>query len=96
MTDPVDTDALRAMAAAGDYNMGPFAVAAADEVDRLREAQGGEAWFHKAMEARTERNRLRTVIENAPHAAECEQWDLEPRTGHALSEHCTCWKAGVL
>lgn len=25
-----------------------------------------------------------------------EKRDLEPRTGRALSDHCTCWKAGVL
>jgi hypothetical protein len=117
MTDPVDTEALRAMAAAGDYNMGPFAVAAADEVDRLREqlaAAEDNALTHAQDAGRFETEvdrlraaweeaevarsaataygeRLRAVIENAPHDARCTV-----RWGKRFGYFCTCWKAEVI
>jgi hypothetical protein len=72
-----------------------------DEIDRLRGAViSGENWFHKAMEAREQRNRLRTVIENAPHAVDCCHLDedvIEPAVNRiSPNAHCTCWKAEAL
>lgn len=86
MSEPVDTDALRAMAAEMDNDdwtdwssteahvNGEKVDAAADEVDRLR-----------------------AVIENAPHSYDCERVDRdgyqEPSDDPFVT--CTCWKANA-
>lgn len=84
MTDPVDTNAL---------------------MDLARAAHGGASELWEAWDEGTARllrssaieiDGLRTVIENAPHDAECEQWDLQPQTGRPLTDACTCWKADAL
>jgi cytochrome c553 len=42
--------------------------------------------------AYAERDRLRAVIENAPHAPQCDQfWEL----GKRAAMPCTCWKANA-
>lgn len=68
MTDPVDTDALRALSAwlyvESQFHKSQLAESAADEVDRLR-----------------------AVIENAPHGSNCV-W----RALRAQDRYCTCWK----
>lgn len=80
MTDPVDTDALRKIAAEcneNNYNLdngwllgsaGDALDTAADEVDRLR-----------------------AVVEDAPHDRYCGLERAQQGTNY-----CTCWKAGVL
>ncbi|MDK8171773.1 hypothetical protein QP735_04445 [Curtobacterium citreum] len=68
--------------------------AAADEVDRLRgSGRSAESWFHKAMQARIERNALRAAIEDAPHDR-----DASCGFGYAPQDmsHCKCWKADAL
>lgn len=68
MTDPVDTDALRAWnAGRSDDKLFPLVADAADEVDRLR-----------------------AVIENAPHTRGCI---LRTRR---YGGTCDCWKADAL
>ncbi|WIB25855.1 hypothetical protein [Curtobacterium sp. MCSS17_015] len=98
MTDPVDTDALRdaSRRLAGVHVRGNnLAVirargeldAAADEVGRLRadltESKAERAHFKAARDSLIDDvNRLRAVIENAPHREKCRP--------HIA---CTCWKA---
>lgn len=106
MSDPVDTDVLRAWnAGRADEKLFSMVAAAADEVDRLRAAlkdadnrlalgvlvnlDGEQFVDHPVMQMLAERNeRLRSVIENAPHAYECFA-DFAP------GSECTCWKADV-
>lgn len=112
MTDPVDTDALRALVNQHNdldplgHQMWELAArsslrAAADEVGRLRvrcEHLDGE---HEQVKANRDQiivdyQRLRAVIENAPHDADC--WLLEDPDEGVLPSHrrCTCWKADAL
>lgn len=84
MTDPVDTDALR--------------MTASD----LRETGGWHPWRDDAQArknwelidaAADEVDRLRAVIEKAPHRIECNKGNVW-RDGSTMP--CTCWKADVL
>lgn len=83
MTDPVDTDALRAWA-----------------VDARDIATGGgsgpnllNVCADKLTAAADEVDRLRAVIENAPHDVECNEGNVW-RDGSFMT--CTCWKAEAL
>lgn len=82
MTDPVDTDALAAAwdkyAALNDIHP--------HSIERDVFEQGWDA-------AADEVDRLRSVIENAPHDGDC--WLREDADEGVLPEHrnCTCWKA---
>lgn len=49
-------------------------------------------WSVVAVEIMEQRDQLRAVIENAPHATEC--WKNYPPQGE--SGICTCWKADAL
>lgn len=52
------------------------------------------AEFAAALRAAADEvDRLRTVIENAPHAPKCVQYAAAWQT---IGEPCTCWKADVL
>lgn len=102
MTDPVDTAALRTagrMIAPGFPGVDKAMDTAADEVDRLRaelmQAQqdvtdaenDGIGWMDRA-------NRLRAVIENAPHdESVC---DVPTALLERMTVPCTCWKADAL
>lgn len=89
----VDTEALRKLAAEcneNNYNAdngwllgssGDALNAAADEVDRL---------WNNLHDRENEADRLRTVIENAPHAASCYVAIGAPEGP------CDCWKADAL
>ncbi|WIB25866.1 hypothetical protein [Curtobacterium sp. MCSS17_015] len=71
---------------------------APDELDRRL---AGENWFHKCMESRGESNRLRAVIENAPHTNSCHTNRVYPTAveivdGTWNGAQCTCWKADAL
>lgn len=68
MTDPVDTNALRARA---------------DDDDALGYPEAAAIQRAAAVEV----DRLRAVIENAPHHWQCH-WD-----GVNINDVCTCWKA---
>ncbi len=97
MSDPVDTDALRALSTIQWSRLMDWAseaeqglIAAADEVDRLRTESA--AWSAQAIETAEvlgktgiEVGRLRAVIENAPHEEDCP-----------AEYGCTCWKVGAL
>lgn len=112
MTDPVDTDALRGVTRnEGLWEAEALLItAAADEVDRLRdalvEARAASDGYSQALSEhheqgilnegrlQQERDRLRAVIENAPHdTVVCTFWwsrnTVEPMP-------CTCWKADAL
>jgi hypothetical protein len=71
--------------------------AAADEIDHLRGELRASVNMHEqarqlADAAITERDRLRKLIEDAPHDTECEITNIPE--GHA--RNCTCWKADAL
>lgn len=77
-TDPVDTDALRAKAREVGRKY-RSALAAEIECDTLAAAD--------------ELDRLRAVIENAPHDPLC-QWDRTDALAYrGRVSNCTCWKA---
>lgn len=95
MSDPVDTDALRAwavdareIAAAGGSGPNLLTIcadklsAAADEVDKL---------WDNLHDRENEADRLRALIEKARHAVECKRGG----SGN-LRVPCTCWKADAL
>lgn len=105
MFNPVDTDALRDVAwekYAALNGIHPHSIerdtfeqgwdAAADEVDRLR----SRVVELEAMvvATSTDRRRLRTVIENAPHDDGCKHVDWVD--GLLQLGECTCWKADAL
>lgn len=92
MTDSVDTDALRRDArilAPGFPGVEQRLNAAADEVDRLRDSR--DTWKRLACDERDVTDKLRAVIENAPHAVDCKRGG----SGN-LRVPCTCWKADAL
>lgn len=100
-TDPVDTDALRRLAYdvehGWDTETGPSLRAAADELDRLRGLFTAEDAFSRARIGRADdaRDRLRAVIENAPHAEWCAS-SPDLRIPSDPMGKCDCWKADVL
>ncbi|MDF2895756.1 MAG: hypothetical protein K0Q46_2542 [Rhodococcus erythropolis] len=86
MTDPVDTDALRetAQVAAEVADAGELGWRAlADSSDALNAAAD-------------ELDRLRAVIENAPHALDCESRSHDFLGHEQEPGDCTCWKADAL
>lgn len=98
MTDPVDTDALRAQQWQDVDELAEWATVAADEVDRLRLSDSNATHQRDQLadalrHSDNENDRLRAVIENAPHGWECAQ---ETYDGHDDSIACTCWKADAL
>jgi hypothetical protein len=78
--------------------LGGDLAAAADEVDRLRAELGTQARVNKNLKRAAdafldEGNRLRAVIENAPHDSITCKWWWSRNTVEPMS--CTCWKADV-
>ena len=71
-------------------------IIAADELDRLRESR--DTWKRLANDERGITDRLRAVIEKAPHAADCRaQFHGGDRYGNGGdSRYCICWKAETL
>ncbi|WP_336698160.1 hypothetical protein [Curtobacterium sp. USHLN213] len=65
--------------------------AAANEVDRLRDRNSMD-WYQAGRDADAENERLRALIENAPHQLDC---NTEPG-GIGDPNICTCWKADAL
>lgn len=95
MNDPVDTDALRRDArvlAPGFPGVEKRLDAAADEVDRLRAFEVGVEAVRQVQYQ--EQERLRSVIENAPHDYGCKHVDWVD--GLLQLGDCTCWKADAL
>lgn len=86
MTDPVNTDALRAVASTLHSKAFHLMNAAADEVDRLRAYEAYNEHSAEWWEAQVES--LRSLIENAPHDYNC-------RSNYDIGK-CTCWKADAL
>lgn len=91
MVDPVDTNAPSVAAVERDL--------LTKDVEFWIEQS--ETWKRLANDERDVTNRLRTVIENAPHEEDCciedvtlvPGWEGAPT---ALRGHCTCWKADAL
>lgn len=83
MTDSIDTDALRARSL----------------LIRDEELSGGVRWltgptWGMLSAAADEVDRLRAVVENAPHGDGCEMaW---PAVDRKPTDTCTCWKADAL
>lgn len=100
MTDPVNTDALRTQQWQDVDELAEWAIAAADEVDRLRlsdwNATSQRDQLADALRrSDNENDRLRAVIENAPHAGDVGVCNRD-RDGYSPHLVCTCWKAGAL
>lgn len=82
MTDPMDTDALRGTASD---------LRETDWVPWQTQEEARENW-QRIEKAADEVERLRAVIENAPHAEECPL-SFAPTPG---TYSCNCWKADAL
>ncbi|WIA95783.1 hypothetical protein [Curtobacterium sp. MCBA15_004] len=103
MTDPVETDALRAPTAddireeIGWAETGPWTEI--NEAVKARVAARQEVFdrWLKAHDAAVadQVDRLRTVIENAPHGDSC-LWPHGDAHPDAQGSFCDCWKADVL
>lgn len=88
MNAPVNTAALRTAGERADYYQtgdGPLWRAAADEMDRLWES------LH---DRENEVDRLRIVIEDAPHEPQCDKYSVAQ--DDELPRQCDCWKADAL
>lgn len=88
MSDPVDTDALRELLVLGAPPLSATAAGHDKWIGRVRLA---------GIAAADEVDRLRAVIEDAPHDAAC----LTAANGYNvvalnLPGNCTCWKADAL
>lgn len=71
--------------------------AAADELDRFREAVDHMVPDYTRPELSRilrDRERLRVVVENAPHACDCS-WPWTDDEPNPDGWTCTCWKADV-
>lgn len=95
MTDPVDTDALRAarrLVARLDENCLANAEAPnADDLVTLARDAYEEGQEDAELRSADEVDRLRMVIVSAPHAEDCLEGDTDRYTRKPFS--CTCWKA---
>lgn len=87
--DPVDTDALRGKARVL-WKRGAIARGFGDESD-VEEADIDQDASRLLRAAADEVDRLRAVIEDAPHPIECKRGN----SGN-LRVPCTCWKADAL
>lgn len=98
MTDPVDTDALRETA----RKAGVAIAAVARNGGRIQMRVPADpdsdtdllvtALECDALAAADEVDRLRAVIENAPHDGDCRGF----LNGWAAAKPCDCWKAEVI
>jgi hypothetical protein len=77
---------------------------AADELDRLRRKlaqndstfwrEQSDTWKRLANDERDATNRLRAVIENAPHTEACDRSRIV--VDRSIPGDCACWKADAL
>lgn len=83
MTNPVDTDASCVAEVERDLLIKDVAFW----------IEQSDMWKRRANDERDVTDRLRSAIENAPHAIECSDGNVW-RDGSVLP--CTCWKADAL